>query len=104
MAKHVPMEKQGSFQEGVTNVILVREKSNKFDDNAISVHLAKKPGDEKIGYIRAKGQAELLAPWMDKDLLRIESATINSRRGPSTMDLLVKGRACDDAKDMLGAV
>ena len=60
----------------------------------------------KIGYMIAmkNGDAKLLAPWMNHRFLRIDSAIVYRNVGPSTMELLVKVSACEDAEAMLDSL
>jgi hypothetical protein len=96
------------LEEGVASIGLTREPTNQYDRNAIGVHLvvveSKKAEDSsKIGSVQKK-HAALLAPWLDHELLRFESASIHHIQGPSTMNLQVKGWACDEATDMLATL
>jgi hypothetical protein len=99
------------FLQGVSAVVLHREPSNPFDpDHAIRVDIcggvSNNNNIKKIGYVISmkNGDAKLLAPWMDRGLLRIDSAIVHHIAGPSTMELLAKGFACEDAQMMLDSL
>jgi hypothetical protein len=95
----VPLHLQ-RFEIGKTSVVLVREPQNSFDKNAIRVDDV---SGTKIGYIQKK-EAAILAPWLDGALVRIDSCVMSHRVGDSTMYLLLKGWACESAKDMLATL
>jgi hypothetical protein len=96
----VPLHLQ-RFEIGKTSVVLVREPHNSFDKNAIRVDDV---SGTKIGYIQKKESA-ILAPWLEDDaLVRIDSCVMSHRVGDSTIYLLLKGWACESAKDMLATL
>jgi hypothetical protein len=97
---YVPRHLQNRFEIGKTSVVLVREPENPKDSNAIRVDDL---SQTKIGYILKK-EAAILAPWLDHALVRIDSCVMNHRVGDSTMYLLLKGWACEAAKDMLATL
>jgi hypothetical protein len=99
MLHFVPRHQQ-RLEIGKTSVVLVREPQNSFDKNAIRVDNV---SGAKIGYIQKK-EAAILAPWLDDTLVRIDSCVMNHRVGDSTMYLLLKGWACELAKEMLATL
>lgn len=106
MTHNIPRDEQ-RFQEGVTRVVLRREETSMNHPNVIAVHA--ETTDRKIGYIRDAKKfgvqfASLIAPWMDatpSGLICVDSATMLVRISDATMNLLVRGRACEDARDIL---
>jgi hypothetical protein len=98
--KHCVSRKEQRFEMGVTSFVLIREPENLFDKNAIRVDDMSR---KKIGYI-LKPEAAVLAPWLDDALILIDSCVVSHRVGDSTMYLLLKGWACEAAKDMLATL
>jgi hypothetical protein len=106
----VSLETRQSFLAGTSSFTLRREPDNHFDpDNAIAVLMLDEPSSQKVGYILSTTkagppQAKLLAPWMDRNLLRIVSVVMLRRVGASTMNMLVKGMACPGARELLDSL
>jgi hypothetical protein len=109
--QNISQEVRSQWAMGETRVHLAREPTNSYDSNAIRVLYSPllQPGSSSttqpprnIGYIK-KEQSALLAPWLDRNLLCFESATMEYSRGKSTIDLKVTGSSCEDAKDVLAA-
>lgn len=91
-----------TFEIGKTSVVLVRDPQHPNDANAIRVEDVS--SQATIGYIEKK-DAAILAPWLvEKALLRIDYCVMNHRVGDSTIYLLLKGWACEPAKDMLASL
>ena len=83
-------------------VTLHRERDNVHDANAIRIDSS--TCRTKIGYI-CKEHAALLTPWLDRDLLRVDSAMItridkDNNGKIVALGIRMEGSACDAAMDI----
>ena len=104
-----------------TKVVLVRQPDNPHDKNAIAVYFLSEDDDEspeaslssssskslgiQVGFVK-KNEAQVLAPWLDRNLIKIQTAAIHHcLLGQSTtydpVVIELEGRACPEAKDLL---
>lgn len=72
-----------SYLHDGQDLLLVREPSNPHDPNAIQVYV-------HIGYVKAKGQASMLAPKMDAGIMKVpimDASVVEARGTYITMEV-----------------